>query len=98
MATEGVRSPTSHRTPAQIRKHGKTYQASKKRRAYRSDLNKERRRRGIYGKGGGDVAHTSPGPASAKNTRLQSASVNRGHGKSPGGTKAGTRARLKRGT
>lgn len=29
--------------------------------AYRSELNAERRRRGIYGKGGPDMSHTSSG-------------------------------------
>lgn len=31
------------------------------RKAYRAELNAERRRRGIYGKGGGDISHTSGG-------------------------------------
>lgn len=31
------------------------------RKKYRAGLNAERRKRGIYGKGGGDVSHTSSG-------------------------------------
>lgn len=38
-------------------KYHKTTRAKK----YRADLNKERRKRGIYGKGGGDLAHQSNG-------------------------------------
>jgi hypothetical protein len=46
--------------------------------AYRSKLNSERRKRGIYGKGGGDLSHTARGKLKIKN-----ASENRaanGHG------------------
>ncbi len=41
--------------PRNYRKEYDEYQ--KNRSGYRSDLNGERRRRGIYGKGGGDVPH-----------------------------------------
>jgi hypothetical protein len=34
---------------------------SEENREYRSELNAERRRRGIYGKGGPDVSHTKSG-------------------------------------
>lgn len=37
------------------------YGKSAKRRKYRSELNRERRKRGIYGKGGGDLSHTKRG-------------------------------------
>lgn len=49
------------------------YHKQPKARKYRSELNKERRKRGIYGKGGGDLAHTSSG------LKRQSASKNRGN-------------------
>jgi len=42
----------------------KVYQSSKKRRNYRASLNKEARRRGIYGKryaNGKDLSHTKSG-------------------------------------
>ncbi len=42
-------------------------------RKYRSELNAERRERGIYGKGGGDLAHS----ASGKSLKLTPASKNR---------------------
>lgn len=47
--------------------------------AYRSSLNAERRRRGVYGKGGSDMSHTSSGkltPESPKKNRARN-----GHGK-----------------
>ena len=34
---------------------------SEKDRKYRSELNKERRKRGVYGKGGDDMSHTKDG-------------------------------------
>ena len=37
------------------------YHKSAKRRKYRADLNKERRKRGIAGKGGKDVSHKKGG-------------------------------------
>jgi hypothetical protein len=43
---------------AQNRKNYKKYHSSPARRKYRSELNKERRRRGIYGKGGKEVCHS----------------------------------------
>ena len=46
--------------------------------AYRSKLNKARRKRGIYGKGGGDLSHSPSGQL-----RIQKPSTNRaanGHG------------------
>ena len=37
------------------------YHSSAKRRKYRADLAKARRKRGIMGKGGGDMSHTKSG-------------------------------------
>ena len=41
--------------------YNKKYNATRKRKKYRAALNKERRRRGIYGKGGDDVSHLKGG-------------------------------------
>jgi hypothetical protein len=49
------------------------YHKSKKRRKYRSKLNQERRKRGIYGKGGGDLHHKKDG-----GFRQENPSKNRG--------------------
>ena len=38
-----------------------SYHSSAKRRKYRADLAKARRKRGIMGKGGGDLSHTKSG-------------------------------------
>ena len=44
--------------PKSKRDYKKEYETYQKHRTkYRSELNGERRRRGIYGKGGGDVPH-----------------------------------------
>lgn len=48
------------------------YGQSPARRKYRAKLNAERKRRGIYGKGGKDVSHVAGG-----GTRLESPSKNR---------------------
>lgn len=55
------------------REYDKKYNKDDKAIKYRSELNKERRKRGIYGKGGGDLAHSEDG----KRLTLQPASKNR---------------------
>jgi len=57
-----------------MRKYNKKPGKSK----YRSELNKARRKRGIYGKGGGDLSHSRNGAL-----KIESPSTNRarnGHG------------------
>lgn len=89
------RSPTSHRTPGQIKRHGKTYQAKPEQRKNRAKRNSARSRmmkEGKVKKGDGkDVGHKKPlskgGSNSRSNIAVQSASKNRGHGMSPGGNK-----------
>jgi hypothetical protein len=86
VATEGKRSKTSHRTPAQIRKHGQTYQASKKQIKNRTKRNAARRtleREGKVKKGDGkDVDHkrmlSKGGSNKRSNLRVQSRTKNRG--------------------
>lgn len=82
---------------ASIRKkraYDKKYAASAKRRKYRSELNKENRRRGTYGNGDGkDVSHKKGG-----GTRLESQSRNRARngqkkGRSKSSRRTGTRAK-----
>jgi len=41
--------------------YDKKYHSTAKRRKYRAQLNKERRKRGVMGKGGDDVSHTKSG-------------------------------------
>jgi hypothetical protein len=48
---------------------------------YRAKLNKARRDRGIYGKGGGDMSHDSKGRLSRQSLKINRA--NNGHGKRP---------------
>ena len=91
MAENGEkRDPKSHRTPSQIKRHGRTYQATPERRKYRSELNKANRRMGSKGDGK-DVSHKKPhskgGSSKPSNLTLKKASSNRGHGTSPGGNK-----------
>ena len=100
MAEKGEkRSPTSHRTPSQIKRHGDTYQATPERRKYRSELNKLNRKMGKKGDGK-DVAHKKPhskgGSTTKGNVRLKAAGSNRGHGTSPGGNKTTATGRVKR--
>lgn len=94
MMAEGgeKRSKTAHRTPSQIKRHGRTYQASKtqkKRRAMRNKARAEAQREGKVRKGDGkDVDHKKPlskgGSNSKSNRRVVSKSTNRGHGMTKG--------------
>ena len=92
---DGKRSPTGHRTPAQVKKHSRTYQALPKQKKNRAARNKARREAiaaGSAKKGDGkDVGHKTPlskGGSNAKsNRKVQSRAKNRGHGMSPGGRK-----------
>jgi len=58
---------------AKKRAYDTNYHKSPKARKYRAALNKARRDRGIYGKGGGDLAHSKDG----KKLTVQSKSKNR---------------------
>jgi hypothetical protein len=52
------------KSPAAIehkRKYETEYESSPKRKKYRRDLERERRKRGVDGKGGGDMSHTKTG-------------------------------------
>lgn len=90
-----TRSKTAHRTPGQIRRHGRTYQArsdQKKKRAKRNKARAMLQRAGKVRKGDGkDVHHKRPlskgGGNSRSNLSVTSRSKNRGHGMSPGGRK-----------
>ena len=87
----GKRSPTAHRTKAQIRKHGRTYQATAEQRKKRSQRNKARRKMekaGAVSKGDGkDVHHKRGMSNSRKNLTVKSRSANRGHGKGRAGSR-----------
>jgi hypothetical protein len=86
------RSKTAHRTPSQIREHGRTYQASaeqKKKRAARgrarTAVGKKLGKKAIAGK---DVGHKKPlskgGSNASSNLKVQSKKKNRGHGMTRG--------------
>lgn len=88
----GKRSKTAHRTPAQIKEHGRTYQASaeqKKKRAQRNAARAEvKKRKGAAAVAGKDVGHKNPiskgGSNSPGNLKVQSKAKNRGHGMTDG--------------
>lgn len=90
---KGKRSPTAHRTPAQILNHGRTYQATAEQKANRAKRNaaraKMKKKVGAKAIAGKDVAHKRSlmkgGGNSPKNLGVQSKKKNRGHGRSPGG-------------
>ena len=46
---------------AKKKRYDTAYGKSAKRKKYRAELNAERRKRGVYGKGGGDMSHTKSG-------------------------------------
>jgi hypothetical protein len=62
------------------------YHKSPARRAYRACLNKERRKRGIYGKGGPDLDH-SKGWNKCSGLKARSKSSNRGDNQRGGNSK-----------
>lgn len=93
MAENGEkRSDTAHRTPSQIKRHGRTYQATpsqKKRRAKRNAARaKVVKDRGADAVRGKDVGHKTPlskgGSNNSGNLKVQSKSKNRGHGMTDG--------------
>jgi len=49
------------RARAKKKKYDTAYHSTPERRKYRSELGKARRKRGIAGKGGGDLSHTKSG-------------------------------------
>jgi len=53
-----VKSPVSPEAKRHKLEYDKKYQATPERVKYREELNRERHRRGIYGKGGPDMSHT----------------------------------------
>ena len=87
------RSPTAHRTPSQIRRHGRTYQArpeQKKRRAKRNAARRKLEKEGRVRKGDGkDVHHKNSKTLSNKrsNLKVTSRAKNRGHGKGRSGSR-----------
>jgi hypothetical protein len=86
----GKRSPTAHRTPAQIKAHGRGYQAKPEQVKNRTERNQARAtmvKAGKVSKGDGkDVGHKKPlskgGSNKRANLKVQSRARNRGHGMS----------------
>lgn len=80
------RSPTSHRTPEQIRQHYKDYQGTPEQIAKRSERNKARRameaKHGAAAIAGKDIDHKTPirsgGGNAMSNLRIQTPAQNRG--------------------
>lgn len=63
---------------AQHRSYMREYNKKPGKSKYRSELNKARRKRGIYGKGGGDISHTRRGTLTIESARTNRA--RNGHG------------------
>ena len=86
------RSKTAHRTPGQIKRHGRTYQATPEQKKKRAKRNAARasvkKRLGAAAVKGKDVSHKKPlskGGTNAKsNLSVQSKKKNRGHGMTKG--------------
>jgi len=78
----GKRDPSSHRTPAQIRKQTSGYNARKKQVLERSDNNKARKMLGLKVGDPRDAGHIKPqrngGKATPGNLKIQSRKENRG--------------------
>ena len=53
--------PSNPKARAKKKKYDTKYHSSTERKKYRSELNAARRKRGIAGKGGGDLSHTKRG-------------------------------------
>ena len=63
---------------AKHRSYMRKYNQQPEKVKYRSELNKERRKRGIYGKGGGDLSHQRNGSLKIETARRNRA--RNGHG------------------
>jgi len=84
-----TRSPTSHRTPGQILRHGRTYQARKSQRKNRALRNAARKKLGLKKGDPRDAGHRVSlmrgGSNGSSNIKPQSVASNRGHGTSGNG-------------
>jgi hypothetical protein len=85
-----TRSKTAHRTPGQIKRHGKTYQAKPeqiKKRSARNQARSTLKKAGVK-VAGKDVGHKKPlskgGSNARSNLKVQSKASNRGHGMTRG--------------
>jgi hypothetical protein len=86
------RSKTAHRTPSQIKRHGRTYQATSTQKKKRAKRNAARakvvKKRGAAAVRGKDVGHKKPlskgGTNAASNLKVQTKKKNRGHGMTKG--------------
>ena len=102
--TTGKRSPTMHRTPAQVKAHIRGYQATpaeRKKRAKRNAARAQLEKEGKVTKGDGkEVNHKtmlSKGGSNARsNLQVTAAKKNRAHGTSPGGSAPSKVAKKKR--
>ena len=56
-----VKTPVSPEAKRHKLEYDKKYESTPERVKYREDLNRERRKRGIYGHGGPDMSHTKQG-------------------------------------
>jgi hypothetical protein len=87
-----TRSKTAHRTKGQIKRHGRTYQATSTQKKNRAARNSARatvkKRSGAAAVKGKDVGHKRPiskgGSNKASNLKIQSKKTNRGHGMTKG--------------
>jgi len=87
------RNPSTHRTPSQVKRHSRTYQADPdqvKKRVKRNQARAAAMKAGKVKKGDGkDVGHKKPlsrgGTNAPSNLAVQSQATNRGHGMSKGG-------------
>ena len=84
VANPGKTARYYRRKPAAAAKKNaymRAYNKSPARRRYRAKLNRERRDRGVYGKGGSDMSHDSKGKLAPQSVKANRA--NNGHGKRP---------------
>jgi len=65
---------------ANKKKYDSEYQKDPKRVEYREELNAERRKRGVYGKGGADMSHTKDGKLVAEDPHTNRARHFKGKG------------------
>jgi len=86
MRDYGKRDPSSHRTPAQIRKMDRGYNATDEMTGRRAEQNKARRMLGLKKGDPRDAGHITPldkgGKTTKSNLKPQSRKENRGWGRS----------------
>ena len=80
LAMQLLKRAKSKEALANKKKYDTKYHATPERKKYRVDLKRERRQRGVYGKGGKDMSHTKDGKLTPEDPSSNRARQNKAKG------------------